>query len=140
MSVFGPAIGYLLGSLVLRIYVDVNSTGLGNDAALNGSGFLQGGQFLGTDVSLLRPAGAEQEVRPGDPRWVGAWWMGLLITAGCLVLTSIPYFFFPRSMPPEHQVRLRTQLCREVLTPSGRRAALHLTFPCRETKPTISLL
>ncbi|KAM8875873.1 solute carrier organic anion transporter family member 2A1 isoform 2-T2 [Spinachia spinachia] len=76
VSVFGPAIGFLLGSVMLRIYVDVDKIGFG----------------------------AETKLGHNDPRWVGAWWMGMLITAGCLLLTSIPYFFFPRRMPSEDNV------------------------------------
>ncbi|KAL6108533.1 slco2a1 [Pungitius sinensis] len=76
VSVFGPVIGFLLGSAMLRIYVDVDKIDLG----------------------------AEVELGHNDPRWVGAWWMGMLVTAACLLLTSIPYFFFPRRMPSEGNV------------------------------------
>ncbi|XP_045446253.1 solute carrier organic anion transporter family member 74D-like [Melitaea cinxia] len=70
--VIGPALGFLLGALCTRVYVD----------------------------PLVDP-GYEYS----DPRWVGAWWLGMVFIAGFIVLLSALMFFFPRQikqspMPP----------------------------------------
>lgn len=83
-TTMGPGMAYGLGSLMLRLYVDIDR-------------MPEGG------INLT----------PKDPRWVGAWWLGFLISAGLVVLAASPYFFFPREMPKEkHELHLR----RKVLT------------------------
>ncbi|XP_052028719.1 solute carrier organic anion transporter family member 1A4-like isoform X2 [Apodemus sylvaticus] len=68
----GPLIGLNLGSVFANVYVDIDS--------------------VNTD---------DLTITPKDTRWVGAWWIGLLICAGVNILTSIPFFFFPKTPPKE---------------------------------------
>ncbi|XP_052028716.1 solute carrier organic anion transporter family member 1A4-like [Apodemus sylvaticus] len=68
----GPLIGFTLGSLCADIYVDTES--------------------VDTDVLTITH---------NDTRWVGAWWIGFLVCAGMNILTSIPFFFFPKTLPKE---------------------------------------
>lgn len=68
----GPLIGLLLASSCANIYVDIES--------------------VNTD---------DLTITPTDTRWVGAWWIGFLVCAGVNILTSIPFFFFPKTLPKE---------------------------------------
>ncbi|XP_040599462.1 solute carrier organic anion transporter family member 1A5-like isoform X2 [Mesocricetus auratus] len=68
-KIFGPLIGLFLASFCATIYVDTGS--------------------VNTD---------DLTITPTDTRWVGAWWIGFLICAGVNILTSIPFFFLPKTL------------------------------------------
>nr|XP_012291117.1 solute carrier organic anion transporter family member 1A2 isoform X1 [Aotus nancymaae]XP_012291119.1 solute carrier organic anion transporter family member 1A2 isoform X1 [Aotus nancymaae]XP_012291120.1 solute carrier organic anion transporter family member 1A2 isoform X1 [Aotus nancymaae]XP_021529506.1 solute carrier organic anion transporter family member 1A2 isoform X1 [Aotus nancymaae] len=73
-AIIGPLIGLLLASFCANVYVDTGS--------------------VNTD---------DLTITPTDTRWVGAWWFGFLICAGVNVLTAIPFFFLPKTLPKEGQ-------------------------------------
>ncbi|KAL6078930.1 hypothetical protein STEG23_032072 [Scotinomys teguina] len=82
VTMMGPGMAYGLGSFMLRLYVDIDR-------------MPEGGIKLTSK----------------DPRWVGAWWLGFLISAGLVVMAASPYFFFPREMPKEkHELHLRRKV------------------------------
>ena len=68
-ATIGPAVGYMLGSELLNIYVDLDVDPVS----------------LGLDTT--------------NPRWVGAWWVGFLISGSVGVLLSIPLLAFPPRLP-----------------------------------------
>ncbi|NXM07990.1 SO2B1 protein, partial [Tyrannus savana] len=72
VTVIGPGVAFMLGSAMLQFYVDIDKV-----------------------------SGAEVQLTHGDPRWVGAWWLGFLVAASLVALSAVPYFFFPREMPKE---------------------------------------
>ncbi|XP_010002863.1 PREDICTED: solute carrier organic anion transporter family member 2B1 [Chaetura pelagica] len=72
VTVIGPGVAFLLGSAMLRFYVDMDKV-----------------------------SRDKVQLSPRDPRWVGAWWLGFLVAATLVALAALPYFFFPREMPKE---------------------------------------
>ncbi|XP_025048818.1 solute carrier organic anion transporter family member 2B1 isoform X1 [Alligator sinensis] len=72
VTVIGPGVAFMLGSAMLRFYVDFD-------------------KLSKEEIQLTNQ----------DPRWVGAWWLGFLVAASLVALSAIPYFFFPREMPKE---------------------------------------
>ena len=65
VRILGPALGFILGSLCTRLYVDLS---------------------------------AEPQITPDNPRWVGAWWLGLVLISSLLVLASLAMFSFPKRL------------------------------------------
>ncbi|KAL4612699.1 solute carrier organic anion transporter family member 1C1-like [Arapaima gigas] len=71
-GIMGPVFGFLLGSLCAKLYVDVGAVDL-------------------ETVSIDHR----------DSRWVGAWWLGFLVTGVVMLLAGIPFWFIPRSLPKQ---------------------------------------
>ncbi|XP_078514716.1 solute carrier organic anion transporter family member 2B1-like [Lissotriton helveticus] len=74
VTFMGPGAAYILGSALLRYYVDID-------------------KIPSADIVLT----------PKDPRWVGAWWMGFLVAGSVMGLSALPIFFFPREMQKEEE-------------------------------------
>ncbi|XP_059174792.1 solute carrier organic anion transporter family member 4A1-like [Physella acuta] len=68
-AIIGPAIGYMVGAEFLNIYTE-----------------------LTVDPKSL-------SLDPNNPKWVGAWWIGFLISGVFGVLLSLPLLAFPSTLP-----------------------------------------
>lgn len=97
ITLLGPMFGFLLGSMCARLYVDIG--------------------FINTDSITITPK---------DARWVGAWWLGFLVSSAIMLLAGLPFWFFPRSLPKqgeEHVVPLPPQEQPELPAPQASKLA-----------------
>ncbi|KAG7497370.1 solute carrier organic anion transporter family member 1C1-like [Solea senegalensis] len=74
ISFLGPMFGFLLGSYCAKLYVDI--------------GYV--------DMESVT-------ITPKDARWVGAWWMGFMVSSALQLMSSIPFLFLPRSLPAQEE-------------------------------------
>ncbi|XP_063073109.1 solute carrier organic anion transporter family, member 1D1 [Engraulis encrasicolus] len=74
IGIMGPMFGYMLGSYCAKIYVDIGVV----------------------DMDSIT-------INHKDSRWVGAWWVGFIITGSVMLLAGIPFWFLPKSLPKQGQ-------------------------------------
>ncbi|CAK8681292.1 unnamed protein product [Clavelina lepadiformis] len=68
----GPALGFVLGSVTMKMWVD----------------------FPWVDTATIG-------INPRHPAWVGAWWVGFIVTAIGIFLFGLPLWFYPKEMKQE---------------------------------------
>ncbi|NXD05198.1 SO4C1 protein, partial [Certhia familiaris] len=73
MSLLGPAIGYVLGGQLLKVYIDIQMP--------------------------KRQDTTYTKVDQDDPRWLGAWWIGFVACFFAVWFLIIPFSCFPRHLP-----------------------------------------
>ncbi|ETE66083.1 Solute carrier organic anion transporter family member 1C1, partial [Ophiophagus hannah] len=71
-GMFGPSLGFLLGAFCASLWVDIGAV---NPDTLT--------------------------INSKDTRWVGAWWLGILICGATSFMSSLPFWFLPYSLPQE---------------------------------------
>ncbi|KAL3892413.1 hypothetical protein ACJMK2_004623 [Sinanodonta woodiana] len=70
-----------------------------------GIGYIVGGQFLNIYVDFNRVDMASVRMTPADPRWVGAWWLGFVLSCGLFWIIAIPLFAFGAELPSAKSIR-----------------------------------
>ncbi|XP_074656314.1 solute carrier organic anion transporter family member 5A1-like [Tubulanus polymorphus] len=80
----GPVLGFALGALMLQFYVD---------------------SFV-YDYTQLN-------IQPLHPRWVGCWWGGFIICGLLLLVTSTPFFAFPKVLQCEKDKLMKERVSTE---------------------------
>ncbi|KAL0851611.1 hypothetical protein ABMA28_007390 [Loxostege sticticalis] len=76
MAVVGPALGYVLGGQMLKIYTD----------------------FVTVDSDTLG-------ITPASSVWIGAWWVGFILSAVLCLIVAVPLLAFPYELPGADEIR-----------------------------------
>ncbi|KAH9526980.1 Solute carrier organic anion transporter member 5A1, variant 2 [Dermatophagoides farinae] len=61
-------------------------------------GFLLGGFFINVHENALGTGVVPEDIFPGHTKWIGAWWAGFILLGILLLIISIPFFIFPKSL------------------------------------------
>ncbi|XDV25314.1 hypothetical protein PO909_029247 [Leuciscus waleckii] len=81
VGIMGPMFGFMLGSFCAKLYVDIGAV----------------------DLDSIT-------INHKDSRWVGAWWLGFLITGGVMLLAGIPFWFLPKSLLKQGETETEKKL------------------------------
>lgn len=76
MAVVGPALGYVVGGQMLTIYTD----------------------FMSVDSGTLG-------ITPSSSVWIGAWWIGFILSAVLCLIVALPLLAFPYELPGAADIR-----------------------------------
>uniref|UniRef100_A0A1E1X5A7 Solute carrier organic anion transporter family member n=1 Tax=Amblyomma aureolatum TaxID=187763 RepID=A0A1E1X5A7_9ACAR len=119
MAIIGPALGYILGGQFLKIYTD-----------------------LSVDASALG-------LTPSSGVWVGAWWIGFVVSSVTAIVAAIPISAFPKVLPgslklqaqKKSEMHQKLQKSEAVQSGFGARAKdLPASFKILITNPTFVFL
>ncbi|KAF7493582.1 Solute carrier organic anion transporter family member 3A1 [Sarcoptes scabiei] len=61
-------------------------------------GFLLGGFFINVHENAFGTGTIPSDIFPGHTKWIGAWWAGFILLGLLLLIISIPFFIFPKSL------------------------------------------
>lgn len=60
-------------------------------------------------TSIYADLSIDPKIDTNDPRWVGAWWLGLVLISALLMLASFAMFTFPKQLPSNRRRTPRAQ-------------------------------